>query len=211
MDFLTEILGPHGVEALNKAAEKMPALRSVIVPRAIIAWLSTMSNHGFQGSLPGTESYIALVKTENDDFTGAVTIGDKLYEFNNSNLLHVAASVGVALGIDSTPISEQLKKTDLIKLGKSIDSLVKSNIIKKARVELDKRAIRGTLGVTKHEANKECDECGLPFFKNDQFVGCLCIGELSKNIKTNVVEDGYILDLSKVDEDTLGLITEALK
>lgn len=132
--FLTDILGMDGSRALEKAVERAPMLKAVIVPRAVVAWLSTMGKLGFDGELPGTpDSYFSLIKQEDEKYAGALTINDQLYTFEDADILHVAASVGVALGIELEPITEQMKKKDLTQLGKSIDLLVKSEIIKKLK------------------------------------------------------------------------------
>lgn len=84
-------------------------------------------------------SYFSLSKNEKENFDGALTIDNQLYTFENADLMHVAASVGVALNIGVEPISEQLKSKDLTKLGKSIDLLVKSQVVKKfKKKKLDK-------------------------------------------------------------------------
>lgn len=51
--FLTEILGEDGANALEKAINKMPMLNSVITPRAVVSWVSTIGKLGFEGELPG--------------------------------------------------------------------------------------------------------------------------------------------------------------
>lgn len=128
--FLQNILGEEASQALDRAVARIPELSSVIVPRAIISWLNLMGRFGYEGEIPGQDnSYFSIVKTENDTFTGALTIDKRLYSFENADLLHVAASFGVALGIESQPIDEELKKRDLTDLGKNIDLLVKSNLV----------------------------------------------------------------------------------
>ncbi len=132
--FLRAIIGNEGTDALNKAIDTIPVIGSVVVPRAIVSWLSILSKVGFEGSIPGVkDSYFSLIKTESLSLTGALTINDQLHTFEEADLLHVAASLGVALGIDLEPVSDNLKNKDLTKLGKSIDLLVKSEFIKKAK------------------------------------------------------------------------------
>ncbi len=134
LPFLRQIIGNEGTDALNKAIDTVPAIGSVVLPRAIVSWLSILSKVGFEGSIPGVkESYFSLVKSENQTLTGALTINSQLYTFEQADLLHVAASLGVALGIDLEPVNENLKNRDLTKLGKSIDLLVKSEFIKQAK------------------------------------------------------------------------------
>jgi hypothetical protein len=262
--FLDEILGAEGSKTLDKVIEHAPMLKSVIVPRAVFAWLSTMGNLGYEGELPGMpDSYFSLSKTEENDFSGALTIQDQLYTFENANLMHVAASVGVALGIDVDPINEQLKKKDLTQLGKSVDLLVKSEIIKRIRRDQEKKKLtkeqkelsgissppnppKGALPpevpkapqtqtsmnggsipvnkpnialgqgnqklkVTKNESERPCEECGGHQFNNSRFVGCLCLIELSKNVSSEVIDDGYLLKFKNLDEDAISTLIETLK
>lgn len=146
--FLNEILGKDGASTLNKAVDRIPSLKSVVTPRAVVAWVSTVGNLGFDGELPGTpDSYFSLVKNEKNNYDGALTINNQLYTFEDADLLHISASVGVALGIDLDPIDERLKSKDLTKLGKSIDLLVKSQIIKKAQASGIKMSQHGDFHV----------------------------------------------------------------
>jgi hypothetical protein len=134
-EFLDRIVGVVGRNALNKAIAAIPPIGSVVIPRAIVSWLSVISKVGFEGEIPGMEqSYLTLTKAEDEKLTGAMTIGGQMYTFEGADLLHVAASLGVALGIDLEPIDENLRNKDLTKLGKSIDLLVKSEFIKQAKL-----------------------------------------------------------------------------
>ncbi len=47
MSFLEEILGKEGTAAMKKVVDRAPMFKSVIVPRAVIAWISTMGKLGF--------------------------------------------------------------------------------------------------------------------------------------------------------------------
>ena len=52
--FLEEILGQCGAQALKKASDRSPEVESILVPRAIIAWLDLQDS--FDGPLPGIEN-----------------------------------------------------------------------------------------------------------------------------------------------------------
>jgi hypothetical protein len=133
-NFLSSILGEVGAKALERASESAPLLRPVIVPRAIIAWLQTMGALNYEGNIPGVDnSYLSLQKNQTEDYTGAITIDNFLLTFEKSDLLNVAASLGVALKIDVGELDERLKRKDLTNLGKSIDLLVKSEVIKQLK------------------------------------------------------------------------------
>ena len=128
--FLKVVLGEEGSKALEKAAERAPVLDSVLVPRTVIAWLSSSIRLGYEGEIPGLEnSYIKVTKSDVDNFSGALTVGEQVYPFESAELLHIAAAVGVALGIHGQKMDPALKSYDLSKLGKSIDLLVNARLI----------------------------------------------------------------------------------
>ncbi len=258
-DFLRYIVGNEGSDALNKAIESIPVIGSVVIPRAIVAWLSVVSKVGFEGEIPGLEqSFLGLTKAEENTLTGAMTIGDQLYTFEKADLLHVAASLGVALGIDLEPVSNDLKNKDLTRLGRSIDLLVKSEFIKQAKFSKSadettmaapanpqkepklqslplspvkqpginiKSGNKGpiqkpnvalgqgqkSIKVMKGEALKFCSECGNQLFKSEKFTGCLCVSALSKNVKTEITPDGYLVHFKTITEDELVTLISILK
>lgn len=144
-EFLDSVLGIDGAKALKKAVDRAPVLDSVLIPRTIVAWLNTAIRLGYEGEVPGlSNSYIKLTKRENV-LDGLVTIGNTTYPFEAASLTHVAAAVGVALGVSLKPIDEMLKGTELSLLGKSIDLLVQARICSE---ELSKSADHqvGTMG-----------------------------------------------------------------
>lgn len=134
--FLQSVLGDDGAQALSKAADRVPVLGSVLVPRTIVSWLSTAIRINYEGEIPGLDnSYMALQKSRGEGYTGALTIGDAVHQFEDADILHVAAAVGIALGLDDVAVNTQLKPQDLTKLGKSIDLLVKARVVAQAVAE----------------------------------------------------------------------------
>jgi hypothetical protein len=122
--FLVATLGEDGAQALAKAAERAPVLQAVLVPRAILAWLQNVET--FEGELPGVEnSYVCFSKAENA-YTGTVSVGDTAYGFEAATPLQLAASIGIALGVDADTLDPSLKDVDLQRLGKSVDLLAKA-------------------------------------------------------------------------------------
>lgn len=151
IEFLRQVLGAEGANALKKAAERAPVLDSVLIPRTIVAWLTTAIRLNYEGNVPGLDnSYIKVVKKSDESLDGLVMIGDTTYPFENSSVPHVAAAIGVALGAELKPIDEDLKEIELSQLGKSIDLLVKARICSE---ELAK--------------NPPCEECGGDFAGQD--------------------------------------------
>ena len=127
-NFLQKVLGTEGAGALIKACERDPVLEPALIPRTIISWLDSIAFVGYEGEIPGiSDSYISLNKNENR-YSGKITVGDIVYPFENVEVFHVAASVGMSLGIDNCSISPELKSQDLSKLGQSIDLLVKARV-----------------------------------------------------------------------------------
>ncbi len=127
--FLEIVLGQDGAKALTKAIERAPILSSVLVPRTIVSWLETAVRLQYEGEIPGLDnSYISLNKTE-ETFSGALTVADNVHSFDRADLLHVAAAIGVSLGISGQGLDPQLRGQDLSKLGKSIDLLVRARVV----------------------------------------------------------------------------------
>lgn len=309
-DFLQVVLGAQGLSALNRAIDRMPELRSVIIPRTLVSWINTVGSVGYEGELPGKkDSYFSLVKSENG-YTGALTISNKLYTFNNQDPFHVAASVGVALDMEFVEIDEKLEKHNLTNLGKSIDLLVKSSFINKVQSELAKSNTYGDFSVerkagkylvkhipsdktifgniadlakaksianwclgrkedilvkaapqfghhgppakhnkafeatpalkpslqtgysptgephqepavaegqghklklTKQELEKVCTDCGEAIFEDKDFKGCLCLRDLSKNIKSSMVGNDVFLTFTNIPEDDFIALLSILK
>lgn len=147
-DFLQAVLGIEGSSALLKATEKIPILETILVPRTIISWLTSAIRIQYEGEMPGIDdSYIVLNKSEKPDtYSGAMTIGEVVYTFESEPLLHVAAALGVALGVGDKQVDPLLKGQDLSNLGKTIDLLVKAKLITKTLkngIQIDKEELPG--------------------------------------------------------------------
>ena len=133
IEFLKHVLGEDGQKAFEKADKRSGGIGVVLGPRAIIGWLSAAIKANFEGEIPGLHnSYISLQKHEANSFSGVLTIGEQVHSFNEADILHVAANIAVALGIEDLEIPQHLKNSDISKLGKSIDMLVKARVIAKA-------------------------------------------------------------------------------
>jgi hypothetical protein len=126
-EFLKAVLGENGAVALQKATNRSELLEKAILPRTILAWLSVISRGAFDGALPGTEESLNFKKSENT-FTGQISIQKDVFTFDNASLFDLGAAVAVSLGVDLQPNLKALKSTDLINLGKSIDTLVKAHL-----------------------------------------------------------------------------------
>lgn len=129
IEFLKQVLGEDGQKAFEKAETRVPTISAVLAPRAIVSWLSTAVRVHYEGIVPGLEnSYITLQKSSNG-FTGAITVGDTVHAFERADLLHVASAIALSLGLEGLQLDPRVKGTDISKLGKSIDLLVKARVI----------------------------------------------------------------------------------
>lgn len=130
--FLEGVLG-QGATALQKAVAKAPVLENLLLPRTIISWLNIATQIGYDGAIPGIpDSQIHLQKSEEDNWSGSIEIAGHEYEFVDADICRVGAHIAVAVGADDDKINPQAKTVDIVKLGKTIDLLVKSRAVKVA-------------------------------------------------------------------------------
>lgn len=129
--FLEAVLGTDGAKALKKAAERHAVLGEALVPRTILAWINTAARIEYEGEIPGVSNTYVEFKKNESAYDGHIAIADEVYAFEKATLYHVAASVAVALGVDTLTVSDDLRDLDLAKLGKSIDLLAKARIVTK--------------------------------------------------------------------------------
>ena len=54
-------------------------------------------------------------------------------------------------------------------------------------------------------------DCGTKLFKGEHFVGCICIRDLAKNVKTKKVGTEFFIDLSKLDAEEAITVRESIK
>jgi hypothetical protein len=127
-DFLKAVLGQDGAAALKKAADRLGGLENVILPRAIMAWLSVAARNDYEGEVPGIDdSYLDFSKNHDGSFSGSIAFGDEVLPFQNANSFQLAASVAVCLGAND--LEGGFDGIDLVKLGKSIDIMAKAKYV----------------------------------------------------------------------------------
>lgn len=140
-EFLKHVLGEDGQKAFEKANSRLPTIEAALTPRTIISWLTTSVRVKYEGEIPGLEnSYIAIHKSE-DGYSGALTVGEHVHQFENQDMLHVAAAVALSLGLGDLQIDPAVKSTDISKLGKSIDMLVKARVVTRSVFEQLKKPL----------------------------------------------------------------------
>lgn len=127
--FLAAVLGDDGALALSKAVQRSGHLENALVPRTILSWIALASRAQYRGGIPGhPNSYVEFTKSEGG-YTGQIAMGDEVYSFSDKSLYHLAASVAVSMGIDGDRVPPNMKDSDISKLGKSIDLLVRARVV----------------------------------------------------------------------------------
>lgn len=166
-EFLKHVLGEDGQKAFEKANARLPTIEAALAPRTIISWLGTSIRMKYEGEIPGLEnSYIAIQKSE-EGFSGALTVGEHVHQFENEDLLHVAAAVAISLGLGDLQIDPAVKSTDISKLGKSIDMLVKARLVTRSVFEqlkkpLAKDELPGKAAAPRKPKEPEAPEAPVP-------------------------------------------------
>jgi len=146
--FLQAVVGDDGANALNKAAERAAELERAIFARVVLAWLDVTAPFGYDGNVPGTNVPFVFAKSENH-FAGSIALNGEMHHFTDASIAHLAGCVAVSLGLDHERVSPFAKNEQLAKLGKSIDLLVKSQLVKtlptvKAAIKPNKTRLPGT-------------------------------------------------------------------
>lgn len=129
LQFLQAVVGNDGARALSNAAQRAEELDHAIFPRTILAWLDVTAPFGHDGTIPGVDVRFSFQKSE-AGFDGSIAVNGEMHRFEGATLNHVAGCVAVALGLDHERVSAQARPEQIVKLGKSIDLLVKSQLVK---------------------------------------------------------------------------------
>lgn len=236
--FLAAIVGADAAQALAKAAVT-PALSWAMIPRAVVAWIQVAPTQA--GPLPGVPGAYLELRKSDAGWSGAVTMGDGVYEFADASLQHAAGAVALAVAGAPVPVPA-LQQPAMIRLGKAIDQLVKARVAGTPRAPRAKppgqaaapqapnepeapivpqqtqRAQRKpkpklpTLRVTKTEAAARCASCGRQHFDGAQYVGCACFRALAKSVSTTPNPVGYTLSFgADWDADAIFALADHVK
>jgi hypothetical protein len=230
LSFLTAVLGDEGARALNKAAERYGPLESILVPRAIMAWLSITARTGYEGEIPGVPgSNLSFAKSENGLYAGLLSVNGTTYPFEDASVLHVVAGVSVALSADLSA-DHGVKDSDLVNLGRQVDLLAKAEFIQHAPLckteEPAPKPVEAAKPVPasnknpkrKPKANKRfhfqksqfevsCSECGCPQIEGGKFTGCMCTADLVQYASLTKSDTGYSVEFGpEWGEDELSLL-----
>lgn len=119
--FLLAILGPDGFQVLSKAATAYPELANALLPKAVLTFLETAQTSEYQGEIPGIQGQISLSKSESKL---SVESGDYTLTSEPQDLIKMTAILLVNLG-ETSPVDSKVSQSDIGKLSKSLDLLVK--------------------------------------------------------------------------------------
>lgn len=194
-NFLVAVLGLPGKTAINTTLKNRPELIGALVPRTVMSWLEIAAQEGYDDFVPGTSKKIQLNKSETGYFGKLDT-----YEFQAIDVHKLSA---IFLGfLEYLP--EEFLLTDIDKLGKSLDLLIKANYVVKSKQifkeeeSQTKKLNNMVIRISKNMTQCPCKECGLKLFEKDQFVGCNCYNKLAKNSTTTVKLDYLEVKFSQV-------------
>ena len=67
------------------------------------------------------------------------------------------------------------------------------------------------MNITKSEAAKPCKMCGDAQFQGADFVGCLCLSDLKKNVKATPTDTGYVLQFKGLNSDDVEILMQAMR
>ncbi|CAB4127165.1 NAT_SF domain containing protein [uncultured Caudovirales phage] len=130
--FMLAVLGETGSKALAKASATSSFMAQAIVPRTILSWVALAARYSYSGEVPGNPEYLMEFTKTESGFSGFV--GD--YSFVDQPVYHLAASLACAMDV-TQELPNAFKVSDLNRLGKSVDLLVKSNMVRLLKKELD--------------------------------------------------------------------------
>lgn len=128
-NFLTGVLGTDGARALRKATDRESGLEPLLVPRAALAWIN--QRHSYEGLIPGIPNSYLRFEKSSQGYTGSVSLQEGQYAFANADSFHVASAMSVGAGVEPQP-RQPVRDQALVRLGKSIDALVKAQEIFKS-------------------------------------------------------------------------------
>jgi hypothetical protein len=140
--FVVEVLGKHGYEAVKHAAAQMPEIESLVPAQAILSWVDIASRIEYSGNVPSTDRHVAFTKNENG-YTITVD-GNSAEATHIRQLASVIADI-VGFSPDSAP---ELRKGQMNDLIRTIDVLTKFELAKANRSFSQKGAHGGFGGPT---------------------------------------------------------------
>lgn len=144
--FLRSAVGDQGYEALANAAQRLPELEAVILPRVAIAWLHMAAEIGSQGHVIGTS---ALLKAESIEFDGQTAC-------LKTEFPAAAALLCMAAGCVDLALPSRLEPRHVARLAKSVELMTKARFLKRVKeMEAASRSAEGSQTSTPGQSDAE--------------------------------------------------------
>ncbi len=212
--FLTAVLGSDGSGALMKAVERSAVLEYALVPRTILAWIQSGSEH--DGELPGIEGSFACFALGIEPDQAPTDLRDLDLERLGKSIDAIAKLRFVTRTLEKSDEPEETEKEPCPICGSVADETCEHKVKKE---ELEKGAAAApqapkppkppaaagsapkpslpktpkpptTIKMTKAEVARVCSACGLGQFKDGKFHGCICFRAMNKAVKVTPVDAG---------------------
>lgn len=160
--FLKEILGSDGYMAIKKAISTNPSLNDILIPRCVSSWINcNLDKNNYSFVLPNTNVYVELIKNENN-YDGRISSIENDYSFTDKDIVHIVAGTLVLMG---NPVNtSNYNSKSLMLLSKSIDMLVKNNLIKKENLQ---KSVRKDFAIMNNIRKKSFKKAGDNFGPSD--------------------------------------------
>ena len=238
-DFLVGIIGVQGQKVVERLCKNSPELESVIIPRALMSWVSVLSNlEKFDGPVPGIQNSQLKFEKIKKNYNGEIKINETLVKFENDGILKVAATLAVNLNMDVEGISKEVDRNKLAILGKTLDLITKSKFItdykssvkeaeisksvktevanpgKVAKIKFTKKEpLAKSFKVSFEEMAKFCEVCGNKQFNKSDFVGCKCLQAMAKSTYTTKTNNGCVVKFKgkEWDEEALSAFLKIVR
>ena len=177
------------------------------------------SEEGFSGSYYINKNRVHFNKKEllevASDISILLNVGEITPPTKDLDIVNLGKSVDLLI---KSKILNSLKKKDkpiLSDKAKPIEPLEPeppqkqpSRSLPKIPPKTSPKPVFKSLKVSKSQSENRCSLCNKSQFKNDTFIGCDCLSEVSSLIKTEKSNNGYLLKFKHIDEDTFGVLLE---
>jgi hypothetical protein len=121
--FLQAALGEEALQALEQGLAKEPKLAKAMPQRAVLSWALQALKYSYDGPVPGQDDlWLSLSKS------GALLVSDQEQVDLGQDLYKIAAALALTLELEPEP--QQLATKAAQRLGKSLDQLVGTRMVR---------------------------------------------------------------------------------
>jgi hypothetical protein len=214
--FLKGVLGDLGFSVLSKAMQESEKIAQQATALSFIAWFEKVND--WKGELPGepgTDFY--LQKSEN--VTGVLTVGDQVTHLTSNYRNELLSLFNATLDDSSQPLFTSIQKLVKVKIDgiekaeapeiEEVGKVTAASYSKSKKPKSVWRKIK--IKMTPEEMKATCPTCMETEFKNDKFVGCICLRDLANNSETEVIKKSETFDVvfgDGWDEDAISVFLE---